>query len=450
MKKILPVALLIFLAITNSRAGIDLVTVPATDYVQLTIYNSADITMVRDKRTLTFKKGLNRLQFSWAGTLIDPTSLRMTFKDKKEGLELLDVTYPPGRNDALQWNIQSDIDGPAAVEIMYFTSGITWQADYVLNTNDNETKMDVTGNVTVVNNSGEDYPNAEIRLVVGTIHLVENIRDLAQGSSLKYKDLDEPKREYARKKYSKSISRAEESEKDDYAPANGGLSKPKEIIKEGLSEYFLFSIEGKETVLNSWRKRLKSIRAENVPVQVIYRLSDISTRGQVHKFYEFWNRKTSEAQGSSELGGTPLPDGRVQIFSIDAKGNLSYKGAVNTSYIAAGDKVKLDIGINKDIEVERLMKDYRKKDIVYEKQAYSNSLYVKKFVTQYNYEETIKNTIPYPVKIEIERTFSGDFKVLNMNFTVDKVSSRAFKYYPELNANEKKVFKYQIDEISAY
>jgi hypothetical protein len=449
MKKILPVALLLFIIISNSRAGIDLVTVPATDYVQLTIYNSADITMVRDKRTLTFKKGLNRLQFSWAGTLIDPTSLRMTFKDKKEGLELLDVTYPPGRNDALQWNIQSDIEGPAAVEIMYFTSGITWQADYVLNTNDNETKMDVTGNVTVVNNSGEDYPNAEIRLVVGTIHLVENIRDLAQGSTIKYKDLDDNKRDYARKKYSKSISRAEEYEKDS-VPSNGASYKPKEIIKEGLSEYFLFSIEGKETVLNSWRKRLKSIRAENVPVQVIYKLSDISTGGQVHKFYEFWNKKVTGAQGTSELGDTPLPDGRVQIFSIDSKGNLSYKGAVNTSYIAAGDKVKLDIGINKDIEIERLMKDYKRKDIVYEKQAYSSNFYVKKYVTQYNYETTIKNTIPYPVKIEIERSFSGDFKVLNMNFIVDKVSKRAFKYYPELNANEKKVFKYQIDENSSY
>jgi hypothetical protein len=320
----------------------------------------------------------------------------------------------------------------------------------VLNTNENETKMDVTGNVTVVNNSGEDYPNAEIRLVVGTIHLVENIRDLASGSSYQYRNLDESKREYARKKYSKSISRAEEMEKDDSAPANGASYKPKEIIKEGLSEYFLFSIEGKETVLNSWRKRLKSIRAENVPVQVIYKLSDISTGGQVHKFYEFWNKKTPEGQGASELGGTPLPDGRVQIFSIDTKGNLSYKGGVNTAYIASGDKVKLDIGVNKDVEIERLMKDYRKKEIVYEKQPYSNSFYVKKYVTQFNYETTIKNTLPYPVKIEIERSFSGDFKVLNMNFTPDKVSQRAFKYYPELKADEKKVFKYQIDENSAY
>jgi hypothetical protein len=286
--------------------------------------------------------------------------------------------------------------------------------------------------------------------VVGTIHLVENIRDLAQGNTYKYSELAEDKKIYARKKYSKSISRAEEMEKDDNAPAASGYSKPREIIKEGLSEYFLFSIEGKETVLNTWRKRLKSVYAENVPVQVIYKLSDISTGGQVHKIYEFWNKKTAGPQGASALGETPLPDGRVQIFSIDSNRNLSYKGAVNTSYIAAGDKVKLDIGVNRDIEIERLLKDYKRKEIVYEKQPYSNSFYVKKYVTQYNYETTIKNTIPYPVKIEIERSFSGDFRVLNMNFTADKISQRAFRYYPELNANEKKVFKYQIDENSTY
>ena len=43
------------------------------DTVQLTIYNSEDLTLVRETRTVTFKKGVNPLQFSWANTLIDPT-----------------------------------------------------------------------------------------------------------------------------------------------------------------------------------------------------------------------------------------------------------------------------------------------------------------------------------------------------------------------------------------
>jgi hypothetical protein len=46
-------------------------------------------------------------------------------------VDLVDTTFPAGRNDALQWNIQSKMAGKIPVEIRYFTSGITWSADYV-------------------------------------------------------------------------------------------------------------------------------------------------------------------------------------------------------------------------------------------------------------------------------------------------------------------------------
>ncbi len=44
--------------------NIDLSTVPERSQVQLTIYNSEDLTLVRETRTLSFKKGNNPLQFS--------------------------------------------------------------------------------------------------------------------------------------------------------------------------------------------------------------------------------------------------------------------------------------------------------------------------------------------------------------------------------------------------
>ena len=52
-------------------AAVDLVTLPTREGTQLTIYNSEDITMVREHRLLTVKEGVNRIQFSWANTLID-------------------------------------------------------------------------------------------------------------------------------------------------------------------------------------------------------------------------------------------------------------------------------------------------------------------------------------------------------------------------------------------
>src|SRR3989304_1246347 len=62
---------------TAVDAKIDLVTLPARDKTQLTIYNSADLTLVREQRTLILKKGLNRLEFGWENTLIDPTSVQL-------------------------------------------------------------------------------------------------------------------------------------------------------------------------------------------------------------------------------------------------------------------------------------------------------------------------------------------------------------------------------------
>ncbi len=46
--------------------------------------------------------------------------------------------------------------------------------------NEDETKINLTGYVRVTNGSGEQYDNAETRLVVGNINLVEKIADLAR------------------------------------------------------------------------------------------------------------------------------------------------------------------------------------------------------------------------------------------------------------------------------
>ena len=64
-------ALTIALCTPCRARNVDLSTVPGRSTVQLTIYNSEDLTLVRETRTVSFKKGANPLQFSWANTLID-------------------------------------------------------------------------------------------------------------------------------------------------------------------------------------------------------------------------------------------------------------------------------------------------------------------------------------------------------------------------------------------
>jgi len=133
MRHFISTAFLIFgLGICNiSHAKIDLVTLPDRDKTQLTIYNSADLTLVREQRTLTLKKGLNRLEFCWENTLIDPTSVQLRAPRHAAQVRLLEVTYPKGVKGSAIWTIESDIAGPVPVEITFFTSGINWHAFYM-------------------------------------------------------------------------------------------------------------------------------------------------------------------------------------------------------------------------------------------------------------------------------------------------------------------------------
>src|SRR6266567_3350374 len=180
--KIAILALLMIAPLAAQARNVDLSTVPKRNTVQLTIYNSEDLTLVRETRAITFKKGANPLQFSWANTLIDPTSVELKFLTSAEKLEVLDTTFPHDKPQMLYWNVQSDFDGEATVEITYFTSGISWSADYICVADKEEKQVGIEGFVRVTNNSGEDYEDARVRLVVGKINLVEKIAELAQVS----------------------------------------------------------------------------------------------------------------------------------------------------------------------------------------------------------------------------------------------------------------------------
>ena len=126
LKPILILIALLFVPLTAHARNIDLSTVPARDTVQLTIYNSEDLTLVRETRRITFRKGMNPLQFSWANTLIDPTSVDLRFRTHADELDLLDTTFPHDKPQMLYWNVRSEFEGNATVEISYFTSGISW------------------------------------------------------------------------------------------------------------------------------------------------------------------------------------------------------------------------------------------------------------------------------------------------------------------------------------
>src|SRR4030043_513562 len=164
----------------TTHAKVDLVTLPSRDTVQITIYNSADLTLVRESRALTLKNGENKLQFSWANTLIDPTSLEMLPKANADKIDIADLSYPPRVTNLGLWNIESGVSGKVPGEITYLTSGLTWRAFYMGTLTEDEKTMRLQGYVRGTNNSGEDYENPQTRLIVGKVHILDQIAQLAR------------------------------------------------------------------------------------------------------------------------------------------------------------------------------------------------------------------------------------------------------------------------------
>jgi len=469
--------------VADGLADVDLVTIPTRESVQLTIYNSDDITMVREHRLLTVKPGINRIQFTWANTLIDPTSVDFRILDHVDKVDLIDTTFPSGRNDALQWNIRSQMAGKIPVEIRYFTSGITWKADYVGIADGDETELRLTGYIRVYNNSGEVYDNAKVRLVVGTVNLVEKIADLAQRPAPgEWKKLQEDERRRVQELFKKAAAKGDKL-KELEAEVTETMKElrrdvPKQVVKEGLSEYFLFTIEGREDIEHNEPKRLVSMKVADVPLECIYKLTDREKGNSFTKYYRFKNEKLKDDEGNDKdlsamenLGLSPLPDGMVRLYSEYANKDLAYVGGTSTKYVPISDRVEVNVGRDPDITITRRVKDQKITNVV--SRQYKRRI-DDEFVMYYDlvdydetfyYEEEIVSGKPVDVKVELERRFDANVVLWaedappadwtsdepgayvdlhNVAGRKERVDQNHVKYFLDLAPGEKRLVTYSV------
>ncbi len=443
--------LLVFILMLGSVWGtqaqnIDLATVPGRDSVQLTIYNSEDITLVRETRTLTFSEGLNTLQFSWANTLIDPTSVQINFLAGGEALTLIDTVYPHDRPQMLYWAIASEGDGEATVEISYFTSGISWAADYVVTATDDETAAEVRGFVTVSNHSGEDYPDAQVRVVVGRINLVERIERLArQGvrppQTAAPEDLGRHRRNVAVRGAVQDF---------DAVTFGGAAEQAPHVVREGLSEYFIFTIQGQQTVPNQWSKRILSFTAEDSPLDVVYRFRPRQYGDQLVKMYRLTNDE------ASDMGESPLPNGVVRVFRNNGRGGLSYVIQQSIQYVAITDDIELNLGADPEVVFE-LDTLYAWRDNIWTRlgnaqvlrqvdgdgMRIENNARVVGWDDHVLYAQHIRNYSSQAIKVEVRRTFGGDTR-FRSEFDAENYDVNTVAYETEVGSGELAALRYVV------
>jgi len=381
-------------------SAIELVVLPRRENVQLTIYTAADLTRVRERRNLTLKRGWNWLQFMWANTLIDPTSLTLEPLEHKGEVQVQQLVFPPRLKELGRWLIRSEIDGQAPFELTYFTSGLSWRAFYMGTLSQDEKTMRLEGYVRVSNNSGEDYEDAQTRLVVGRIHLLDQIAELAR-------------RQYPHGSPSAirvffELNTAFEDmglQVEQVHNFGGRLSeslKRKDIQKEGLSEYFLYTIEGTEAIPNEWGKRLMSFQVDDIPVASLCKYDEERWGSQTIRFLTFANDK------EHKLGETPLPDGMVRIYGrADDQGHLSYVGGMGVKYIPVGDEVELGLGSARLVEVKPSLMDYRTANHSFDAKGNING-----WDEVRTWKVEVVNARALPVQVEVTRGFETPYWAL--------------------------------------
>ena len=347
----------------------------------------------------------------------------------------------------LYWNVQSDIDGEATIEITYFTSGISWSADYVLVANREETQVGFEGFVRVHNNSGEEYEDAQVRLVVGKINLVEKIAKLAR---VNVGDVSKMKKS-VRKQLGLKVARDSFDTLAAAMPsAEPATEAPKEIIKEGLSEYFIYTVEGTETIANGWSKRMRSLKPVEVPLKIQYRYREPEYGPQLVRMYLMRNDK------ESKLGTTPLPDGVVRVFRDNGRDGLSFLMAQSIKYIAIGDKIELNLGPDPEVIFELIKLKVWRDNIwlrvdgtdVYRRVDVPNiQIQVRSSVVGWDdhtiYTQRVRNYSAKPIDLEVRRSFDGH-AIVRSQLTATNHDFRTVEYTATVPSGDQADLLYEL------
>jgi hypothetical protein len=289
--------------------------------------------------------------------------------------------------------------------------------------------MTFAGGVRVSNQSGEDYENAQIRLVVGTVRLVEQIVQLAR----------EKRPQRPPVSTSGMLAEDEELGKNVKLALNGAVdrmdvaAKKKDIVKESLSEYFLYTVEGRDTIPNGWSKRMPSFSATPVPITSLYKFERETWGNSVMRYYRFTN------SASAQLGKEPLPDGSViALRTINDDLLSAFVGRTRVKYIPIDEVVELELGNDQEVLVQPTLLNWAKTDVSFDGQGN-----IIGWTTIETWKIEVQNSKDIPVTVDVRRRFEGDWS-LTTPVTYEDLDAHRAKFLLALQSRQAQEFQYQL------
>jgi hypothetical protein len=250
--------------------------------------------------------------------------------------------------------------GRRETTLSYLTSGLSWKADYVARFDEKAGKLDLTGWVTLTNNSGATFANAQTRVVAGDVNLVN------QGG-------------YNPRQPVRANTRGNGTQ-------TGGQG--------ALADIYVYPLPEAVTVANNQTKQVGLIDAAGVPATKRY-------LRVVDGFY------TAEEPVAAEVGviftngsgaaARALPAGVMRVYVKDAAGEPRFIGEDQVDHSPAGSEIVVTTGDAFDVTVQPRL--------VSSTAAPKAGLY--RWRTRYAMEYTVRNARPEPVTVEVRQRGLG-------------------------------------------
>jgi hypothetical protein len=285
----------------------------------------------------------------------------------------------------LVWMIENTLPSMQKIEASYLTTGINWRSDYVVTLNDRDDKADLSGWVTIDNQSGTTYKNAKLKLVAGDVNRVKD--------EYEYKD---------------KMMRVAESAAKAAAP---------QFKDDSFFEYHIYTLERPATVRDNQTKQISLVTADDIPVkkELLYsganyyyygRYGEAVSNQKIGVFVDIQNKKENNL-------GMPLPKGTVRVYKADKEGSLQFVGEDSIDHTPKDEKLRIRLGYAFDVVGGRKQTDWRK--IAYD--TYEAA-----------FEISLRNHKKEDVVVKVVEPIPGDWTMLSSSHDYKKSDAFAAEF----------------------
>jgi hypothetical protein len=288
----------------------------------------------------------------------------------------------------LSVTVNADKAGPTPVTLSYLTSGLSWSADYVALFDERKGALDLQGWITLQNNSGTAFENAQTQLVAG------NVNQFNGGGT-------------------RSVVAAGMEGSD----------------RERIADYYIYPLPERTTIAANQNKQVGFLSAQAVPAKKVYevRESGFSSDENPQKAITAIQFSNSKLKGL----GDQLPAGTMRIYMRDQAGDPKFIGENNIGHTSAGSELSIKTGEAFDVSSQATL-------VSQEKISKTRSRYVMKYL--------VRNARPEAVTVELRQGgLWRDGKVTEESLPSRRIDARTVAWSVPVPANGETVLTFTVD-----